>query len=304
MQKIKLNEYYNWAKKWFWTLPIWKRSILSSFFGAISGSIFLSFINRYALYKYAFINEFRIPVEGAEYLDLSVALLSFAVLIISSIGAITIYYGVVLLSKFLNVLIKILSWVFGFISKRFKKKEKEKKETNFKGCIKQVVIFIMLIGFLVFYSLMEIIEFIGVKLFGGEKTVYTFEPITTEDDFIVNAIFLIATISLTIFLAFIVVDWLKSEKLKRNFTYFFVGISILILTSSLFYQPFYSGFLSQIKYGGKVPITLEYRKADNTEDLITGELLLRSSEGIILVTNDSIIHEVPMERISRILMKK
>ncbi len=88
---IKINEYYIYLKTWFWALPVWKRAILSSIIGAIGGSSIIGFFNTYALYYHALCQGFRVPIEGVEYINLAVSLMSFAIIIVSVLGTIILY---------------------------------------------------------------------------------------------------------------------------------------------------------------------------------------------------------------------
>lgn len=87
----KIKEFSIALKDAFYALSFWKRAIISSFLGAVAGSSFLGFINRYALYWYAYTRGCRVPVEGVPYLDLAVSLLSFALLLVTLGGSIGLY---------------------------------------------------------------------------------------------------------------------------------------------------------------------------------------------------------------------
>lgn len=263
---------------WFWALPLWKRSILTSVIGAFSGSIFLSFINRYALYYYAYRHQFRIPVEGVEYLDLAIALLSFAIIILSVGGTIIIYYGIAALSAFIASVIE---------------KIKDSSRGRKRNLAKVIQLVLSIIG-VVATTLGGILDVIPnfLELLGVEENIGSRVTSTT----LFGAIFAFASIAV---LLVVISSFLSSDRSKKIFTLGLVLSGILFLTSLMFHQPFYSTFLANIRYGGEVPVSIEYRKADNTEDIVSGKLLLKTTNGVVLQVEDSTIQEIPLERISR-----
>jgi hypothetical protein len=68
-----------------------QRAIIQSLIGAFGGASAIHFFNTYALYFHAYYQGFRIPVEGVEYLNLAVSLVSFIIFLIS-LGSSMVFY--------------------------------------------------------------------------------------------------------------------------------------------------------------------------------------------------------------------
>jgi len=265
----KIKHVYKEIKQWFWALPMWKRAILSSFIGAIGGSSIIGFFNKYALYYHAICQGFRVPVEGVEYIDLAITLVSFAFVFISIIGSITIY-------GFLNLSANFFS--------RLVVKSKDAKSTE-----KWKRIFMIAQSLLAL--IISVISKLQVGVDSGLESI-KFLPVLGGAASVVGILIIGYVFS-------------KSESSKKMFTLIVVMVGILIIILSLFNQNVYESFLTKIQYGGKVPIEIEYRKADNTESNLKGLLLIRTSRSITIKNVDSQnISEVPIERVSKIIFLK
>jgi hypothetical protein len=269
--KEKINTYYKAAKKWFWALPVWKRAILSSVIGAIGGSSVIGFFNKYALYYHALRQNFRVPVEGVEYLDLAVTLLSFALLTVSILGTIMIYSTVNFTS---NLVVKV-----------FAKTASSTRALNLKSI----------------FSIVQVLA-IGITistLLGGITFKQYLDDLDPGFDLSNLMLFIFSALSLIILLGFIFV---RKEQARKIFTLVSVLIGVSLLTGSLFNQTIYKGFLKKIKYGGEIPIQIEYRKADNTQSLTKGLLLIKTNKSVTLRNIDSKnVEEIPIDRISKII---
>jgi multisubunit Na+/H+ antiporter MnhC subunit len=265
----KLKKAYELIKNWFWALPIWKRAILSSLIGAIGGSSIIGFFNKYALYYHALKQGFRIPIEGVEYINLAVSPLSFAFIITSIFGTVLIY-------GLLNLLANLFAKIFA-------KSTKSKRGKNIKDI---AIIFQTLIGLLV--SLTGITE-ISPKL----------------TDFLKLEMSSDIALTLGIIFTVILIGYLlaKNESGRKIFTLSIVLLGISVLTISLFNQNVYSTFLRTIKYGGELPIRIEYRKADNTAAEFDGKLLIKTTHTLTLRNEFNDVEEIPIDRISKITYK-
>lgn len=269
----RIRAYYTFAQKWFWSLPVWKRAILTSFIGALGGSSIIGFFNKYALYYHAYRQKFRIPVEGVEYLDLAVTLVSFAIILTSIIGTITIYYFLNLFADFFTQIIVR------------KGSEETKRKTK---------LVIMISQFLIPMSIVFLGRFIANFLGKETASMKSLEIIK------------IASVIISFFTIFFIGYTLsKNENHRKAFTLGMVAFGIGLITASLFNQKLYSNFLKTIHYGGRIPIRVEYRKADNTESVTEGNLLIRTNSGITLANSDNSFHEeIPVERVSKIIFIK
>ena len=258
---------FNRAKEWFWALPLWKRTIISSIIGSIGGSSAISFSNKYALYYYAFKNGFRVPVEGVEYLDLAVAIVSFLVILITTLGTILFY----------NIL-KIIAVV---ISKIFTKNPEQILKTENRIMLFFIISIILLIALKLYYE-------------GYESVINNIKSDTKPTLLILG--FFSGIYAITLFKSS------KNEKSRKLITLYSILAGVFILIALMFNQTIYSNFLRSIRYGGEIPIEVEYRKADNTEDTIDGLLMLKTTKSISIkneVNNN--ISEIPVNRISKIV---
>jgi len=267
----KLKKAYLLLKNWFWALPIWKRAILSSFLGAIGGSSIIGFFNRYALYYHAFKQGFRLPIEGVEYINFAISLLSFAFIIISIFGTIIIY-------STLNTIAEAFTKLFA-------------KSTKFgKGKTLKIITMI---------SQVSIIA-IGIIAFSDKLFKQFAELIRPEFSLTASTIVGISLIVITIGYLFA-----NNESGRKQFTLTVVFIGISLLTVSLFNQSVYKSFLKNIKYGGDLPVKVEYRKADNTASELSGNLLIKTNHTLTIRNPiNKNIEEIPIERISKIIYKK
>ncbi len=270
----KIKQLYLLTKQWFWALPVWKRAILSSLIGAIGGSSVIGFFNKYALYYHAIQQNFRVPVEGVEYLDLAVTLLSFAIISISILGTIIIY--------------SIINFTSNVIVKVFAKTASTRRTATFK--IVLMITQLMAAG-------LSLFRFIAEKLFNQNL-----DYLDTELQVPNLLIYLFIALLVIIILGFI---FMKRVQGRKIFTLISVVLGISLLTSSLFNQSIYQGFLRKIQYGGEIPIQIEYRKADNTQSLTKGLLLIKTNKSLTLRNLESKnIEEIPIERISKIIYEQ
>lgn len=266
LEKIKLG--YNEIKQWFWALPMWQRAILSSFIGAIGGSSIIGFFNKYALYYHAICQDFRVPVEGVEYIDLAITLVSFAFVFISIIGSITIY-------SFLNL-------SANFFSRLVVRSNDGKIQGRWKS----------------FFMIFQIILAVSASSLLS----------TSVHSFVSGSVKypeLLLGISIVVGILSIGYSFSKSESSRKILTLMVVLVGVSLIILSLFNQNVYQNFLRKIQYGGEIPIEIEYRKADNTESNLKGLLLIRTSRSITIKNLDSQnISEVPIERVSKIIFLK
>ncbi|WP_422104715.1 hypothetical protein [Winogradskyella sp.] len=272
----KIKKAYEFIKNWFWALPIWKRAILSSLIGAIGGSSVIGFFNKYALYYHALKQGFRLPIEGVEYINLAISLLSFAFIITSILGTILIY--------------GLLNFMATIFTKIFVKSTKSEKGKTFK---ERAIILQTIIGIVASFAgvsemFVNILDFFKIR--------------TSEINIPSNFVLVLGIVLIIILIGYLLA---KNESGRKIFTLSVVLLGIGILTISLFNQKVYQTFLRTIKYGGELPISIEYRKADNTADELDGYLLIKTNNTLTLKnpTNND-IEEIPIERISKIIYSK
>ena len=263
--EIKRN--YEALIKWFWLLPVWKRIILSSLLGSIGGASIIGILSSYSLYFYAFKNEFRIPTEGVEYIHLFIGILSF-IIIFSSISISMITYYLTLP-------------IGNFLSKKGLTKEKIATQ-NTSGISLNFMIF----SYIFIMILVSSAHFSELP----EEMPYLFS----------DRGYLIFIIVFSAFLFFLIaVRFFTKEDNRKYISLISAIVIVLFFLISIFNQNNYKMILFKSKFGGEIPIEIEYRKADNTAALLKGNLLLRTRE-FLIIKKESDIFEIPMERVSLI----
>lgn len=88
--------------KWLSGISVFYRLMLGTVAGALGGSGFITFINKYAMYWYAYSYGCRVPVEGIPYLSLAVSAVSFAFLSLALLSSTGTYYTLVGLSALIE----------------------------------------------------------------------------------------------------------------------------------------------------------------------------------------------------------
>jgi hypothetical protein len=253
--------------KRFLSLPLWKKVIFSSIISAIGSGTIIGFSSRFSLYYYAYKQGIRVPLEGVEYLSVSVGIISSIAFLFTTFGALTI-----------DTILKLLG------SKLMKKIFPDKRTGKENVLTNSVSVFLIIVLFYFFGK--NIPDLIG---YNGDLSGFI-------------GLGLLFTKSIAIVLLILIVYFLPP---KPGFRYFltkavvFVGICGVLITS--FNQRTYKSFLEKIKYGGDTQIIIEYRKADNSEDYLTGGLLLKTKKYLIIKSNSpSMITEIPLNRVSKV----
>lgn len=260
-------KYYELVKSWFWALPLWKRTILTSLIGAIGGSSIIGFINQFALFCFAFNQGIRVPVEGVEYLGLAVTLVSFVIITVSIIGTVLIYS---ILDFVAESVLKLLS-------------VKEVAFINIKTIL--VLLQLVILSVLMVKNVLE-------RYYSAEG------PGKLE---LLPLVFWVSILGLIIMFMLGLI-FSKSRQWRKVFTLVIVLVGVSGVALSLFNQSVYKYFLQSIRYGGEIPVTIEYRQADNTKAQTSGDLLIRTKESIILKNMTTrFVEEIPNSRVSRII---
>ncbi|MEH0761999.1 hypothetical protein H4F20_20260 [Vibrio sp. 16] len=225
----------------------WLKLALVSFMGMLGGSTFVAFVNKYAIYNYMLAYGARLPLEGVQFLDVAVSVMSFLV-VFASLLSLFVAYG--LLSFLANTLHKFFS--------RTKLK---------KTSVSIISRFIVSIIAAVISSLISISDFL-LKLFGLEVVVKSDTVLLADFNSIIVSSFIIV---LVIFLLVY----------KRAIKYFSVCLTIasfVFISVSLFDAEKYSTFLGEIQYGGGIPVKVILK--DKSE--VNGNLIINTRESMIL----------------------
>jgi len=253
--------------EWFINLPFIQRFIVTSIISSFIGASVLSIVSKYALYFYAYENNFRIPAEGTEYVHLFVGLLSLSLFLVSIIVLLVIYYA---LQVFSNIATKI---------KLHKVVLPKRGPNSLNGLIRSYLFMVIFIGAFVIipHPDPQYAMGTGTRIFFGASL-------------ILALLFLLTMMS---------VQYFFKDSARKVIALTVSLIAVTLVTGSLFYGNNYKSLLLNMKFGGELPVTIEYRKADNTASELKGKLLIRTSKYFI-INKDNSVFEIPSDRISLI----
>ena len=225
----------------------WLKLTLVSFMGMLGGSTFIAFINKYAVYNYMLAYGARLPLEGVQFLDVAVSVMSFLV-VFASLLSLFFAYG------FMSFLANALHKFFSYFSL------KRKAVAILSNMI--VSVFAAVIS-----SLISALDLFA-EIFGFEVTVKNDILVPTD----IQSIFLFS---------FVIIGVISLLVYKRAIKYFSICLTIgsfVFISISLFDANKYSTFLSEIQYGGGVPVKVILK--DKSE--INGNLIISTRESMIL----------------------
>lgn len=80
------------------TWPVFVRMIATYIFASLAGSPFVSIVNTFAVYNYAWMNGARVPVEGVPYLTLALSLMYLFAAFVTFLTWVTVYVGLAVLA--------------------------------------------------------------------------------------------------------------------------------------------------------------------------------------------------------------
>ncbi|MGR5280585.1 hypothetical protein [Photobacterium damselae] len=230
----------------------WRKLALVSFMGMLGGSTFVAFINKYAVYNYMLAYGARLPLEGVQFLDVAVSVMSFLV-VFASLLSLFFAYG--FMSLLANTLHKIFSY---FLMK------KRAVSILSKMIASIIAAFIS--------SFISIFDFVA-QIFGFEVTMKNdVLPATDIQSLLVYSLIIAVFISLLVY--------------KRAIKYFSICLTIasfVFISVSLFDATKYSTFLNEIQYGGGVPVKVILK--DKSE--INGNLIISTRDSMILWESES-----------------
>lgn len=257
--------------------PRYLRMFLGVVAAILTGSGVLGFVNTYALYYYSYRRGFRLPLEGAPHLNLTVALLSLA-LFLSSLLCVTLLYWITL----------VTSWVLGrirdYVIASWKRRPQGRGEAAGVGQLFVTLISIALPFFLLMQSL-----------------IYGLLGETTQAYLMSHPRILKATLTLMLIVCAMAgcAVW-RPESTRFLLSLVSVGLIIGILCL-MFHHDTYSAFLRITRYGGGDPITLSIETdIGSTQEVrtIEGDLLLITNHTFVMQSRSDITFlEVPKDRV-------
>lgn len=258
--------------------------ILGSLFGIIAGPGLLAFISEYATYLYALRLNIRPPLEGIPYLSATVALASLFL----SLIAISIF---LFTRAILNRMVNLFIWQINNITHNLD--ELNLTDIKFKNIISNsiqtlkelpakkalpIIIITAIIFTLITSSIAELQQHIENK------------NSHINPQLVLFIYFLMVLLSLWR----PIINWVVAI----SFALAFYAISFKFL----FNQNYYSDFLKLIKYGGDIPLAINYKDKNKSREDAT--LLLRTQYYLFLKQqNSDEVIEIALQDIESIIYK-
>lgn len=291
--KIKLEKIRsNLARLFSYTLPI--KLIFGFFLTALGSASVLGLLSEFAVYKYALVNGFRVPVEGIPYLKPTVTLISLIAITVALLGFFITY----LFTKF--------TVLFMSAPKSFARKilfslgiNKSSFSTNvtFYNMKEISIIRVLFISVLssIFVTIIVYNFFNADDLFG----VSFIENMQDSKD-VISSNPIIA--SLFIFsISFIMYFTSFRPTFIKPIAFSIALLSTVSVLFIMFNTKMYSTFLYTTGFGGERPVTLF---SNENKSIISGKLLIQSNDYYIILGNDFEVIEFPVKNVSKIQYKQ
>lgn len=242
----------------------WLRVILPLLLGAVGGSTFVGFINRYALYNYAVAYGARLPVERVPYLDLAVSLLSFLFLAVTLLSAVLIYWGLNAVAQFLQARLAGLG-------------------TKWSGRAARA-----LVGLLA----------------GSLNLVYTlFREGLPEVGGLADWVWLVVPYAIVaVALASVLISAALWPRHVKNASYVVAGGLILLISCRLFLPDNYAGFLRSMRYGGGTPVAVVSETTEGIQHVVEGGHLFLTTDTHVVLWLDArqSFSEIPVSHVREV----
>lgn len=252
------------------------RILSTTFLGALGGSTFIAFINRYALFNYSLGYGARLPVESVPYINVAVSILSFVFLSVSLLVSIGLYFYHTFV---FNRLEKLGAW----IKTKLKDKKGEKKSLFF-----QLFRYTNLVAAFISTAIS------GFSLIGAVRIA---EALGTASSLFINY-------SWALFLIIVMLAFLSLyPKMAKWFALTFVSLSICFITVRMFELERYTSFLREMRYGGGIQATVVVK--DGTDQIQeTGFLFLTTTnEHVLYIPEEDAFVELPKSKTVKISLE-
>lgn len=261
---------------------------------ALGSSSVLGFLSELAVYKYALVNGFRVPVEGIPYLRPTVTIISLLILLVASLTFLLTYS----LAKYFSASLAFPDKVISLLLSLLKIKDSTyqikyiMKDLEYVSTLKAIllsaitsIIICIIITLVIKYQEFVVLNIINETL----RVQLDYKPAMIINNIkAIAAIFLMTfAINLTVF----------KPTLTRGVSLCMAGASVLMISLFMFNNTLYSAFLKTAGFGGEREIIIY---SNVNQQSISGKLLIQSNERyVILLPNNNIV-EFPANNVSRI----
>ncbi|MFM5681983.1 hypothetical protein ACET8V_13985 [Aeromonas veronii] len=273
-----------------YSMPL--KIIIGFLFTALGGSSVLGLLSEFAVYNYALINGFRAPVEGIPYLRATVTAVSLLMIIVALVAFSLVYLILkqfaLFMSFTLTTIRKALSYLSPALSKEFEQDEINSltEKSLFIAlfiAVSASLLVVFLLGYTVENFLPTILSLVGEE---NRPSIDFKSPLEK---------------SVAFFSSFIIYISMFRPRYTKEIAFSIAGISVLIVLMIMFNASWYSKFLNITGFGGERNVTLY---PSNTENTISGKLLIQSNDYYILLLAESEVIEFPVKLVKKITYKQ
>lgn len=266
-----------------YSLPV--KIILGFLLTALGGASFLGLLSEFAVYNYALVNGFRVPVEGIEYLKPTMTLVSLIILVVALFGFVITYLfakvtaGLMLTPEFLLNKFSNKKMMLGNFSTLGNMRDASWMKVGLFSLFMsflagEFLLFVYEYSSLFSLSLSYLLKKTGIELF---------------DERYQTALVYVA--------CFIIYFSTFKPTLIKYVAGLAATISVIAILMVMFNATLYSEFLNKTGFGGERGIVLFTK---NEQSGINGKLLIRSKEYYILLLEGKDVAEYPISKVERI----
>ncbi|EIX4890174.1 hypothetical protein MDT00_004404 [Vibrio vulnificus] len=253
---------------------------------ALGSASFLGMLSEFAVYNYALVNGFRVPVEGIAYLKPTVTLISLVILIVSLIGFAVTYAFAKTTAKMMS----IPEVIYNKISKKKVGLASLSGFSNMKDAsFLKVTIFSLVMSFLasqLFFFVYGHSDAIPLSMKSILENKFEIELFDDAYERVVIYVMVFLTYFST-----------AKPALIKHLAIAVSAISVTVILAIMFNVKLYSEFLNKTGFGGERGIVLFTK--DNTSG-VDGKLLIKSKEYYILLLTNSDVVEYPISKVDKV----
>ncbi|MGR5279643.1 hypothetical protein ACPV5J_23400 [Vibrio rotiferianus] len=267
-----------------YSLPI--KLAVGIFLTALGSASFLGMLSEFAVYNYALVNGFRVPVEGIAYLKPTVTLISLLILIAALMG----FGATYAFAKTTAGMMLSPEAIYNKFSKKkvelgsFSGLSDMRDASLWKVTLFSLVMSFLASQFLFFvYGYSDVIPLSLKNILSDEFDIRLF-----DEDYEKYVIYI--AVFLTYFSTF-------KPALIKHIAIAVSAISAIAILMIMFNVNLYSEFLNKTGFGGERGIVLFTK--DNTSG-INGKLLIKSNDYYILLLSDKNVVEYPISKVDKV----
>lgn len=253
---------------------------------ALGSASFLGMLSEFAVYNYALVNGFRVPVEGIAYLKPTVTLISLVILIVSLIG-----FGVTY--AFAKVTAKMMLIPEVIYNKVSKKKVELASLSGFSDMKDASLLKVTIFSLVMSVIASQFLFFI----YGHSDAIPLSMKSILENKFEIELFDDVYERTIIYVMVFLTYFSTAKPALIKHLAIAVSAISVIVILTIMFNVKLYSEFLNKTGFGGERGIVLFTK--DNTSG-VDGKLLIKSKEYYILLLASSDVVEYPISKVEKV----